>query len=151
MPHVPYNPDDIDWNEYFAEMCAQNGGGKGPYFLDPHYQRGAGIGSIFARLIRFLTPIAKAAGREIGREGLAVGSRILSGVSEGRSLKKVAIDEIAEGARNLARRNDLSAGIQKYVDERHRRLQKGKGMQRHLLRKKPLLHGSRKANRSFII
>ena len=79
MPHVPFNPDDVDWTDYFNEMCAQNGGGQRLSFLGPHYQRGAGIGSIFASMIRFLTPIAKAAAREIGREGLAVGSRVLNG------------------------------------------------------------------------
>ena len=131
MPHVPFNPDDIDWTDYFQSMCAQHGGGSAPYFVGSNYQRGAGIGSIFASMVRFLTPIVTAAAWEIERKGLAVGSRILSGVSQGRSMQRAAFDEMDERTQNLTRRNDIGAGIQKYIDKGHRQLQRGKGRLRH--------------------
>src|SRR5690349_13269954 len=110
MPHVPFNPDEVDWNDYFLTQHQQHGGGgDGPCFAGSLYQRGAGIGSIFASLLRFLVPIAKAAGRELGREGLAVGSRVLGSVAEGQALKKAAINEVAQGARNIVGRSDMNA------------------------------------------
>ncbi|KAH7721116.1 CBN-RNR-2 protein [Aphelenchoides avenae] len=103
------------------------GGGEGPYFAGSLYQRGAGIGSIFASLLRFLVPIAKAAGRELGREGLAVGSRVLGSVAEGQALKKAAINEFAQGARNIVGRTDMNAELLKIIDEGHEKIQRGKG------------------------
>jgi len=142
MPHVFFNPDDVDWNDYFLTQYQQHGGGgDGPYFAGSLYQRGAGIGSIFASLLRFLVPIAKAAGRELGREGLAVGSRVLSSVAEGQALKKAAINEVAQGARNIVGRRDMNAELLKIINEGHEKIQRGKGKRKTVSRNKNLRRG----------
>ncbi|KAH7687889.1 integrase core domain-containing protein, partial [Aphelenchoides avenae] len=128
---VKGSPSDMVEETYtmphYHRYQQHGGGGEGPYFAGSLYQRGAGIGSIFARLVRFLVPIAKAAGRELGREGLAVGSRVLGSVAEGQALKKAAINEVAQGARNIVGRTDMNAELLKITDEGHEKIQRGNG------------------------
>ncbi|KAH7668042.1 hypothetical protein AAVH_43122 [Aphelenchoides avenae] len=67
--------------------------------LQAHFTSAAPASDRFLRISLFLVPIAKAAGRELGREGLAVGSRVLGRVAEGEALKKAAINEVAQDHR----------------------------------------------------
>ena len=136
MPHVVFNPDEVDWHAYFQRQCQQTGAGAdGPFFAGSMYQRGAGIGSVFGKLLRFLVPLFKAAGAEIGREGLAVGSRVLGSVAEGQLLKDAAVNELSTGAQNVLKRYDLNKEAARIVDKGKALLQKGRGRQIHASRK----------------
>lgn len=81
---VIYSPDDENWDAFFQ---AQIGGG---YYFEgiPYMQSGGGIGTILSTVMRFLLPIAKSVGREVGKEGLALGSRLLGEMAEGRNVQE---------------------------------------------------------------
>lgn len=125
MVHVIFDPDAVDWLAFYT----QTGGGYG-YFVGRPYQRGAGLGTVFSSLFRFLLPVFKAAGRELGKEGLAAGSRILGNVAEGKNLRSAVVDETATGLRNLVGRADLNEGVRGIIDQAQRRLQGGRGRRR---------------------
>lgn len=118
MTRINFDPDKIDWRPFFTQ--SQVGGA---YFQGKPYMRGTGIGALFSSLYRFLLPIAKSVGKEVGREGLAVGSRILSDVAKGENAKSVINTHTREGIRNLvAKAND--------------KLQKGSGQTKKKIAKK---------------
>lgn len=96
--HVFYNPENEDWLAYFERQSGEG------VFRGLMYQRGAGIGSIFRSMFRYLLPIAKTIGREVGLEGLATGSRILGEVAGGKDVKGAVVDESREGLRKLLNR-----------------------------------------------
>ncbi|KAH7706448.1 Protein Y57G11C.20 [Aphelenchoides avenae] len=96
-------------------------------FLSPQYhkllERNVGQISIEIRT-------STAAGRELGKEGLAAGSRILGNVAEGKNLRSAVVDETATGLRNLVGRADLNEGVRGIIDQAQRRLQGGRGRRR---------------------
>lgn len=89
--HVFYNPESEDWLGYFDRQSGEG------VFRGLMYQRGAGIGSIFRSMFRYLLPVAKSIGREVGLEGLATGSRILGEVASGKDVKGAVADEYVKG------------------------------------------------------
>lgn len=119
MVHVRFDPDTVDWNLFFAN---QQGGSL--YFQGLPYQRGYGIGSLFASLYRYLLPIGKEVGKAIGKEGLQTTARVLSNVVEGVNPKNAIQVETKEGLRKL-----LKQGSEK--------LQKGQGRKKTIKAKKP--------------
>jgi hypothetical protein len=84
-----------------------------PVFTGLAYQRGAGIGSIFRSLFRFLLPIGRQAGAAIGRQGLETGSRVLSGLLDGKALKETVVNEGRTGLKNLLDKAADNLGKQK--------------------------------------
>lgn len=129
--HVVFDPDSIDWH---GHITSQRGGGA--YFEGFPYQRGAGIGSVFGSLFRFLLPIFKSAGKEIGREGLAVGARVLGDLAQGKNLRHSVINETSEGLRNLVDRTNPSEALKSVVNESQQRLLKGSGSRKKQKRKR---------------
>ena len=119
MVHVNFDPDSVNWQSYFTQ--------SGGYFVGRPYQRGGGIGSVFSSLFRFLLPVLKSAGREIGKEGLAVGSRILGDVAQGKNVRSAVVTETAGGLKNLLDKSRASDGLRNLIDEAESRLQKGGG------------------------
>lgn len=96
MPHINFNPDSIDWREFFAQPQV-----GGSYFQGVPYMRGSGVGSIFRSLYRYLLPITKSIGKEVGREGLSVGARVLGDLAKGEEPKQTIATHSREGLRNL--------------------------------------------------
>ena len=74
-----FDPATVDWKTFFN---LQQGGGA--YFEGYPYQRGYGIESVIRSLYRFLLPI----GKEIGKEGLSLGGRILDDIARDITQKK---------------------------------------------------------------
>jgi hypothetical protein len=68
------------------------------------YQRGAGLGSVFRGIFRALLPIAKTAGKSIGRQALATGAQIASDVVSGKPIKEAVKRRGKAGATNLLRK-----------------------------------------------
>ena len=126
--HVSFDPLQIDWTFFTAPtstLSDQNGGGGSsgmmlggsaagyPIFTGLAYQRGAGIGSVFRSLFRFLLPIGRQAGVAIGRQGLESGSRVLSGLLDGKPLKETVVNEGRSGLKNLLDKAADNLGKQK--------------------------------------
>ena len=74
-------PSDKEWALYYL----RNQQGEG--FSGLPYQRGGGLGSIFRGIFRALLPIAKSAGKTVGRQALRTGAEIASDVLSGSNLK----------------------------------------------------------------
>ena len=56
-------------------------------FLGTPYQRGAGLGSIFRSLFRAILPVAKSAGRAIGKRALQAGADVATDLVAGKDFK----------------------------------------------------------------
>lgn len=74
-------PSDKVWASFYSRNQ------KGEGFVGLPYQRGGGLGSIFRGIFRALLPIAKSAGKTIGRQALRTGAEIASDVLSGSNLK----------------------------------------------------------------
>lgn len=96
--HVDFDPHQVDWSTFSHEFI-QYGGYN--IFRGVPYQRGAGIGSVFRSLMRFLLPIGKQIGSSIARQGLESGNRVLTNVLEGKDLKESLVSEGKTGLKNL--------------------------------------------------
>ena len=79
----------------------------------PRYQRGSGIGGIFSKLLRFVTPIMKTAIKvgkpiakrtlkELGKQGMTVAADTLGDVMAGRETVKGAVKKNAKRAMKKA-------------------------------------------------
>lgn len=148
MPRINFDPDKIDWRPFFTEPQV-----GGAYFQGKPYMRGTGIGALFSSLYRFLLPIAKSIGKEVGREGLAVGSRILGDVAKGENPKAVISSHSREGVRNLiAKANDKlnqsGSGQTKKVSSKKNPIKKQKGRGAVVHTFKPVLPKSKKRRAS---
>ena len=78
VAYIPIN--DRVWAQHFVK---QAGGG----FVGIPYQRGGGLGSIFRSIFRAILPIAKSAGRVVGKQALRTGSELASDLIAGKNLK----------------------------------------------------------------
>ena len=77
---VAYVPvSQREWQIHF-----QRGGG----FRGNPYQRGGGLGSIFRSIFRAILPIAKTAGKAVGRRMLKSGADVATDLLEGHNFKE---------------------------------------------------------------
>ena len=102
MVHAIFDPMDVTLDEFFQT-------GSGFYYQGLPYQRGYGmrgdgIGSIFRTLVRYILPVAKKAGKSVGKEALATSARILDNIAQGAELKETVLTEAKRGVKRLANR-----------------------------------------------
>ena len=121
---VIYRPETAQtWASLLNQQAMQSGHGM-PGFVGARYQRGAGFGSLFSGLLRTVLPLAKTAGKAIGREalrtGASVASDVLAGQDFGSSLKT---HSKASAGRLLKKANNHVSGKSK-----KRRRQRGHGL-----------------------
>ncbi len=94
---VQFNPQsDAFWRGHFAQR-----GGVISSFQGFPYQRGAGLGSVFRSLLRAILPIAKTAGKAIGKQALRSGMGFAGDVLEGANVKESAIRHAKSGGAQL--------------------------------------------------
>ena len=128
---VVYVPlSDNAWAQYYASQASQAGAG----FQGQQYQRGAGLGSIFRGIFRALLPIAKSAGKVVGRQALKTGALIANDVVAGTSIKAAAKRRGRQGAAKVLKRAS-------------RKLQTGKGLGRRPRKKRVTRKGPIKRKR----
>jgi hypothetical protein len=96
--------------KYFEGLPPKYQRGYG-YFVGIPRQRGHGVGDIFRSLWRVLrpvasalSPIAKEAGKALGQEGLATGSRVLNQLVQGSDAKDAFATEGKEAVKRLVGR-----------------------------------------------
>lgn len=106
MVHVVIDTSDICINN------VQYGGG-GAYFTGVPFQRGGGLGGTLLRFWRFLVPIIKPVARELGKEGLHAGARILDSVAAGQRLPDAIVEQGRESVRTLAQRVQSGSGVRR--------------------------------------
>ena len=140
--HVVFNPDTVDWGVHLIQT------GGGAYFVGIPYQGGAGLGSVFRSIFRFLLPALKTAGKELGREGLATGARVLGNLAQGQDLRSSVISETSEGLKNIIDRTQPQEAMKKLINKAQSRLQKGSGKKRRAIPRKLSLTKRQRARRS---
>ena len=85
-------------------------GGSGlPAFQGYPYQRGSGLGSLFKGLLRFVLPLAKSAGKVVGKETLRTAASIANDVVAGGDIKESAKKHVKRGAQNLVKKGGKGA------------------------------------------
>jgi hypothetical protein len=102
MTHVFIDPNSLNW---LGLVAAQEG--RGPaltsqqqrYFQGIKYQRGSGV---LGAIGRFLLPIAKNIVSTVGEEGLAAGTKALSDISQGKSVKEALMEHSKQGLANIS-------------------------------------------------
>lgn len=98
---VVYQPESQRaWEVYYLNQATQSGAG----FIGMPYQRGAGLGSFFRGLFRALLPVAKSAGKALGKQALSTGAQIASDVVAGRTIKEATKRRGKAGAATLLRK-----------------------------------------------
>ena len=126
MVHSVFDPNSVTLDEFF-----QSGYGvSSTYFQGVARQRGygfrgAGIGSIFRSLLRMIIPLAKSAGKSVGKEALATSARILDNLAQGQELKETIKSEAREGVKRIAKRVSGQTGGGPMA-KRRRRASKGR-------------------------
>jgi hypothetical protein len=94
--------------------------GYGTFYRGLEYQRGAGLGSLFRGLVRFLAPLAKSVVKGIGKEALRSVGNIAKDVADGADLRSAAQQHLQTGAKQAVRRSAAKVA----------RAMKGKGLGR---------------------
>ncbi|KAH7716703.1 hypothetical protein AAVH_15885 [Aphelenchoides avenae] len=87
--------------------------GAGAYFTGVPFQRGGGIGGTLMRFWRFLVPLVKPIAKEIGKEGMHAGARILENVADGQRVSDAVVEQGRQSVRNLARRVQRGDGVKR--------------------------------------
>ena len=74
-----------------------------------HNLKGGGIGSMLRSLFRMVLPIAKQAGKTIGREALLTGANVAQDVLEGETVTTALEKHGKEGAKRLVKKGATKA------------------------------------------
>ena len=113
---VSYTPHS---EQFWASHFAQRGGSISP-FEGYAYQRGGGLGNIFKSLLRVVLPMAKSAGKTIGKQALKSGANAAADILEGRDPAEALLSHGRHGAARMVRK---AAGQKK-----KKKKQTGKGV-----------------------
>ena len=82
-------------------QATQKGGG--PYFAGRLFQRGSGIGSIFASLFKRVLPFLNQASNHIGKAALKTGANVLADTASGQRFQDSLKSRVKETGRQLKR------------------------------------------------
>lgn len=104
----PYDSTKAD-NEY-KDFYNQTGSGAPPIFIGSKYQKGYGLGNIFASIARSAIPIIKRGVLSLGRTALNTGVQIAKDGLEGKDIKASAKRNF-----NKAGRQVISKGLNSLV------------------------------------
>ena len=118
MGYVIYAPSANE-EKFFQELVKNQQVGFGYGFVGTPYQRGAGLGSIFASLFRAIAPMAKSAAKTVGKRALNAGLNVASDVLSGQNPKE------ALKMRGKEMGGDLIQDVKSAVRKRGRRGMKG--------------------------
>ncbi len=88
-------------------------GGSPIVFRGYPYQRGSGLGSIFKGLLRMVLPLAKQAGKAIGKEALVTGANVARDVAEGQDIVESLKLQGRRGGKRLVKKGVRSLTGQK--------------------------------------
>ncbi|MCP4493003.1 MAG: hypothetical protein GY820_37740 [Gammaproteobacteria bacterium] len=107
----------------------QRGGGL-PAFSGYAYQRGYGLGGIFKGLMRYVMPLAKQAGKAVGKQALVTASEIAQDV-----VNDVDISEAIQNRGKAGVGKLIKKGAKAVRKGKKKNVQKGKGLGKRPRRK----------------
>jgi len=128
-----FDPNHMSWLNYYQSQASQSGHGLQMFHGVP-YQRGGGLGSLFKGLFRVILPLAKTAGKSIGKEVLSTGLNIAGDALGGKNIKMAAKRRVRKGARRLVTK--AKVGLKKQTGGRRKRKRKGTKRKRKVTRKR---------------
>ena len=99
------------YKQYYLKQATQKGGG--PYFAGRLFQKGAGIGSIFASLFKRALPFLSRASNHIGKAALKTGANVLADTVSGQRFQDSLKNRVKETGRELKR--DAVAKLQNAI------------------------------------
>lgn len=99
--HTIFDFNKVDFDKFFVIQQGQGNFYKGKSYVRSYRQKGQGVGVVLSSLWRFLTPVLKSLGTDLGREALNTGANILDSVSKGESIKEAAKKGLKQGAKNI--------------------------------------------------
>lgn len=122
----------MDFERYYSNQARENI----PVFRGSPYQRGAGFGSVFKRIFRWIVPIIKEHAlpvvKSVGKEALKTAVNIATDTLDGKDFKTSAKDQV-------------KSSLNKFSD------QFGNGKRRTSSVKKVLFKKSRKKRKTSIV
>ena len=84
----------MDFEKYYSDQARE----KIPVFRGSPYQRGAGFGSVFRRIFRWIVPLIKEHAlpvvKSVGKEALKTAVNIATDTLDGKDLKTSAKDQV---------------------------------------------------------
>ena len=135
----PPSPETCPYTEYYLN---QQRGGSMPVFRGTRYQKGHGLGIVFAKLFRHATPLFKRGVSYVGKQALNSGRHIVQDVFAGSSLRTAARrqlkrvgDELVNDAVNYIAPEDQTGS-----GPRKRRRMNPPRKKRKIPRRKPQVH-----------
>ena len=96
--------------QFQPPSVSQLGGASFPVYRGLPYQRGAGLGSIFRGILRFVLPFAKSAGKTVGREALRSGASIVQDLLEGEPLEASVKQRAEQAVQRILRQKGKGLG-----------------------------------------
>jgi hypothetical protein len=115
MVHVKFDPSSVSINQ-FSYFQEGGGGAEYNYFHGSskpfqrgfgYYQNGAGLSDFLRTLWRAFLPVMKTAGKEVGKEALSAGSRLIDKVVEGENVKESLKAEGLKSVDNLLEKGGI--------------------------------------------
>ena len=89
------------YKQYYLNQALQKGGG--PYFSGRLFQRGSGIGSVFASLFKRALHFLSRASNHLGKAALKTGANVLADTASGQRFQDSLKNRVKETGRQLKR------------------------------------------------
>ena len=93
-----YCCNSASYEKYYLDQV-----GHGEYFSGAAFQRGYGLGNIFASLGKAILPLVKFGAKAIGKQALKSGAAFASNVLAGKNVKQAALERTKQAGSTLLR------------------------------------------------
>ena len=93
-----YCCNSASYEKYYLDQV-----GHGQYFSGAAFQRGYGLGNIFASLGKAILPLVKSGAKAIGKQALKSGVAFASDVLAGKNVKQAALERTKQASSTLLR------------------------------------------------
>ena len=93
-----YCCNSASYEKYYLDQV-----GHGQYFSGAAFQRGYGLGNIFASLGKAILPLVKSGAKAIGKQALKSGVAFASDILAGKNVKQAALERTKQAGSTLLR------------------------------------------------
>ena len=93
-----YCSDSASYEKYYLDQV-----GHGQYFSGAPFQRGYGLGNIFASLGKAILPLVKSGAKAIGKQALKIGVAFASDVLAGKNVEQTTLERTKQADSTLLR------------------------------------------------
>jgi len=101
LMHQLFDSNKVDFDKFFVYKKGGSDFYIGRPYIRSYRQQGQGVGLVLSSLWRFIAPVLKNLGSNLGKEALSTGSRFLEGAANGENLKELAKKEFKQATKNI--------------------------------------------------